>query len=1084
MRSKIRTRIGSLLLSIIMLLSLLPVTALADGETGLPGNTQESGEVEEQDINLSDLSAAHNIATATDLQNTISNAEDGQEIELILEADINVENIGNSTVDQYAGISIPENKVIVLDLNGYKINAKNDGYAIGNHGALTINDSSLGKTGIICHTGTVVASNYGHDTIRNFGSLTINGGTFGDCDMNQANANTDNRGASVRNQSGATCTINNGFFTCGDNYWQWGNGTGFSYAIRNMGTMTINDATLYGAMNGGIASEEFGTLTINGGSFSVTGPKSYYVLVTGGLGEIKINGGTFTKVGGNGGLLGGFSGMPSWDATAALEENGYAVNGGTFIEDGESVSLVPKAQIADKTYETLESAISAAQDGDTIELLSDITLSTPVTIDGKNEYALLINKSITIDGSSADGSLHVITVSTNRGIGIQGTENDPADVAFHNIKIVQTKGRSCIETRSNIGTLTLENTTLDTSSVTSGNPQALTIGGNQSSKAAVVISNSTITASSDGYCVITFNPVDMKITGSTLAGWASLYFKAPDSSAGSAGSSVTVTGNSILDSKNEAGSGDGWNQFGAINFEDNNITVIIQDATLLVSSQSPNEKQNAIFFKHYCGNTDTQVSGNKVFIENNANITISGDQGNITTEVGENEISITGGKFNIDPSVYVASGYIVKRDGTSAYTYTVLVKSNLTSGIYMSDPTGATASNYYVTKNNDGTWTVYYSAPSGGGSSSGGSSSSGTTTETEKNPDGSTTTTVTKPDGTVTETTKNPDGSSEVIETKKDGTVTTTTTDKAGNKTEVVEKLDGSSKTTVDNKDGSSSTTTVSRDGQVEAEVKLPTAVIADAADKGEAVTLPMPEVPVTSDKSSAPTVTVDLSSSTSAKVEIPVENVTTGTVAVLVKADGTEEVIKTTLTTESGVAITLSDGDTVKIVDNSKKFDDVSDHYWGNQYIDFATSRELFSGTSESTFSPEAVMTRGMIVTVLASYDGADTSAAVGETWYAAGQQWAVENGVSDGTDMSGSLNREQLAVMLWSYAGKPTPIGDLSSFADADSTSDWAVDALAWAVENGLISGMDDGTLNPQGNATRAQVATIMTQFVALTA
>ena len=366
------------------------------------------------------------------------------------------------------------------------------------------------------------------------------------------------------------------------------------------------------------------------------------------------------------------------------------------------------------------------------------------------------------------------------------------------------------------------------------------------------------------------------------------------------------------------------------------------------------------------------------------------------------------------------------------------------------------------------------------GGSSGGSSSSGDKTETVTNPDGSTTTTVTKPDGTVTETTKNPDGSKEVVETKKDGTVTTTTTDKTGNKTETVEKTDGSSTTTVDNKDGSSSTTSVSKDGQVEAEVKLPAAVVNEAADKGETVTLPMPQVPVTSDKDSAPTVTVDLPANTTAKVEIPVEDVTYGTVAIRVKADGTEEIIKTTLTTENGVAVTLADGETVKIVDNAKDFVDVPDAYWGSAFVDFVTSRGLFSGTSATTFSPDLPMTRAMIVTVLAAYDGADTTAAVGDHWYSAGQQWAMENGVSDGTNMEGTLTREQLAVMLWSYAGRPQASGSLSRYDDAGSVSFWAEDAMIWAVENGLISGSDSGDLLPQGQATRVQVATILMRFV----
>lgn len=361
-------------------------------------------------------------------------------------------------------------------------------------------------------------------------------------------------------------------------------------------------------------------------------------------------------------------------------------------------------------------------------------------------------------------------------------------------------------------------------------------------------------------------------------------------------------------------------------------------------------------------------------------------------------------------------------------------------------------------------------------SSSGGSSGSGDKTETEKNPDGSTTTTVTKPNGTVTETTKWPNGSQEVIETKKDGTVTTTTTDKAGNKTEVVENPDGSSKTTVDNKDGTFSVTKVDEDGKVEAQVTLPASVVEDA--DGQAVTLPMPEVRATSDRDEAPVVTVDLPRNTSAKVEIPVRRATPGTVAVLVKADGTEEIIKTSITTDNGVTVTLSDGDTVKIVDNSKKFADVPASYWGSDYIDFVTSREIFSGTGANTFDPDLPMNRAMIVTVLAAYDGADTSSS-GSAWYEAGQRWAMANGISDGTNMEQNLTREQLALMLWSYAGKPDARQSLTGYPDMGSVSSWAKQAMAWAVENGLISGVD-GALAPQGEATRAQVATILMRFV----
>lgn len=375
------------------------------------------------------------------------------------------------------------------------------------------------------------------------------------------------------------------------------------------------------------------------------------------------------------------------------------------------------------------------------------------------------------------------------------------------------------------------------------------------------------------------------------------------------------------------------------------------------------------------------------------------------------------------------------------------------------------------------------SSGGGGGGGGGGSSSSNITTETTKNPDGSTTTTVTnKNTGTVTETTTWPDGSKEVIETKKDGTVTTTTTDTAGNQTAVVEKPDGSSQTTVSNKDGSGSVTLVDADGNIISQATLSESAVAAAQEKGEAVALPMPKVPLTTDRETAPTVTVDLPVGGSVKVEIPVEDVTTGTVAVLMKSNGDEEIIKTSVTTGNGVAVTLNDGDTVKIVDNSRDFADVPDNYWGAEAVDFAVSRELFAGTSATTFSPDTAMTRAMIVTVLARFEGVDTT--TGDTWYEAGRQWAMENGVSDGTNMDASLTREQLATMLWRYAGSPSVSNDLSNYTDAGTVSSYAQQAMAWCVEQGIIGGTTTTTLSPQGPATRAQVATILMRFIEGTA
>lgn len=359
--------------------------------------------------------------------------------------------------------------------------------------------------------------------------------------------------------------------------------------------------------------------------------------------------------------------------------------------------------------------------------------------------------------------------------------------------------------------------------------------------------------------------------------------------------------------------------------------------------------------------------------------------------------------------------------------------------------------------------TATYTINTGGG---GGGSSGSSTTETTTNPDGSTTTTVTNTaTGTVTETTKYPDGSTEVVETKKDGT----------------------SKITVTKKDGSSSTTAVNADGKSKTTVMLPAAVIDAAEDAGEAAALAMPPVPVVTNRDNAPVVTVDLPAGRSAQVEIPVEDVTPGVVALLVHEDGTEEIIKTTLTTENGIAVTLSGGDTVKIVDNSKEFDDVSETYWGADAVAFAASRELMSGTSVTTFSPDTPMNRAMIVTVLARLEGVDTS--TDETWYDAGRDWAMQAGISDGTNMDGTLTREQLATMLYRYA-QSKGLGFTGAwafpldYADADAVSDYAYEAMCWTTMHGIINGVGGNRLDPQGQATRAQVATMLMRFIEYTA
>lgn len=281
--------------------------------------------------------------------------------------------------------------------------------------------------------------------------------------------------------------------------------------------------------------------------------------------------------------------------------------------------------------------------------------------------------------------------------------------------------------------------------------------------------------------------------------------------------------------------------------------------------------------------------------------------------------------------------------------------------------------------------------------------------------------------------------------------------------------------------DGSTVTTTVDKNGVSTTTIQLSETIIEQADRNDMAVTLPMVGVSATTSMSTAPSVTVDLPSGGTAKVEIPVLDLTPGTVAVLVDADGNEKVIPNSVLGNNGLIVTLSDGDTVKILDNTQSYSDVVASHWAKDNIDYVTSRGLFVGVDDANFAPETSMTRAMIVSVLQRYAGDTTAAAPGSDWYEGARQWAIAHGISDGTNMNGNVTREQLVTMLYRYIGSPQVVGSLNSYSDNANVSPYAEHAMVWAVRNGIIGGMTADTLAPQGMATRAQVAAILERFIA---
>ena len=345
---------------------------------------------------------------------------------------------------------------------------------------------------------------------------------------------------------------------------------------------------------------------------------------------------------------------------------------------------------------------------------------------------------------------------------------------------------------------------------------------------------------------------------------------------------------------------------------------------------------------------------------------------------GSETISITGGTFSFDPSTKVKNNgtdYIVKRAGSEgAYTYTVLAKSGLTSGVYLTDPSGALASNYYVSSTANGVWTVSYSAPYSGGSSS-------------YDPTYSVSTPSKTEHGTVTVSPKN---------ASKGDTVTVTVKPDSGY---VLETL------TVTDKNGNELT----------------------LKDKGNGkYTFTMP----------------------AGKVEVK--------------------------------ATFMEDNSMLNF------FYDVPNNAYFYEAVKWAVKNGITTGVGDNLFAPEQPCTRAQIVTFLWRAAGSPEpkGAASGMTdvvsgsYYEKAVAWAIENGITTGTTTStfspdATCTRAQ-AVTFLARALK-AKAASAAEFSDVPTGSYFA-DAVAWAAANGVTEGIGGGLFGSDNDCTRGQIVTFL--------
>lgn len=941
-----KKKLCSILLALTMVLTLLPVSALAD-----EADTQSATSLPAADEN--------GVITLTE------NVELTNELNYITD--------------------------VTIVLNGHTItrtNGQKTALMITNGATMTIDGSVAGSA----INGTIMVG-YSNPTVTN-GKLIINGGTYtatvnDDCVV-QTNGLCDNCEITATNAT---------FNSTDDTFYLAGNGTyrlenceinGYTGIYMKSGSLTLNNTTIK-------ATGEYAAPVANGNGASSTGDGIILDAKTGYKGNINlnINGGSISS-------NNAYAIRETYTDSTATATHNITVNGGTYTssKDAINVSEYFKQAVANKlssisitggTFSDLSALDYLAGGANvTVKLAADTTKD--VTIPAGTTVTLDLN-GYKLTNASKD------TIINNGNLTITG--NGTVDNVTNGKAALINYGTATL----NDGNYTRSKEDAENNSASAGENSYYTIlndkGGNLTINSAASVTNVGHFSSMIRNVGTAGSQSTLLINGGRFSGGINTVKNDTDGTLTILGGDFSNTTQYVIMNWNIADIYDGT-------FEANST------ASAVLFSASWNGSAGTLNF--HGGNVKTTSESQKAILD-------------YYDASHTGKVAVSGGMFTSNPTAYVASGAIARKDGDAQYT--VVAKSNLTSGVYMSNPADFLAPGYVSYKNSDDTYTVYYPVPVIPNNNN---NSSSTTT---KNPDGSTTTTTTdKATGAVTETT-----------TTANGSVGTVKTD---------------------------------ANGSTEISASISAADVKAAEQKNAPVIAPITVTPAAS-SAAAPVIKLSVPANAGeVAVAIPVVNAKQGTVAVRVNPDGTEEIIKTAVVTENGLVLGVKGSMQIKIINNDKSFVDTVGH-WAASDVNFVSARELFNGTAPALFSPEASMTRGMVVTVIARLAGENTDG--GANWYDKGCAWAVANGVSDGTDPNGSITREQLAAMLYRYCGSPAACGSLSAYADAASVSAFASDAMLWCVNNGIINGMD-GLLNPQGQATRAQVSAMFARYIRLAA
>ena len=871
-------------------------------------------------------------------------------------------------------VVVPAGKNIYLDLNGHKLtNASGHTITVEKGGKLNISDS--------VGTGVVDNTSHGKGAIVNSGEVTLNGGTFkrsAEKGTYSPYGNGGNSWYTIANYG--TMEINTGVTV--------ENAGGYSSMIRNGGDATADcDLTIMGGNFAGgintVKNDSFGVLTINGGNFSNT---AQYVImnwnkaeITAGtfqtldtasavlftssygadantIGKLSISGGEFKHASdtqemivdhydaSNSGTAAVTGGRFDADISKYIPSDYVQSADGTVEKLGETNAV---AKVDDTYYKTLAEAVAAA-DNATVTLLKDVT--EDVTIPADKTMTLDLNgKKLT----NADGQ-DTITVALGASLTVTGSGT--VDNVTHGKAAIYNNGTVILNggsyTRSAEASTSIKDANgnsyyniLNHGTMTIGKNVSVTSRGSFSSLIANGYYNFSDTNPRSGYVSGTNQETpSLTINGGTFSGGINTI-KNDDNA------TLTVNNGSFSNMTQAA--------------IQNNHVATINGGTFDAKAN------HAIENRHFDGGHNT----------GSVTVTSGTFTGGLYTTTGATW-SISGGTFSSDPSVYVVgngSANIVKRAGSEgAYTYTVLAKSGLTSGVYLTNPSGALASNYYVSSTANGVWTVSYSAPSSGGGSSSSSRRYDVSAPSVKHGDVTVSPKSASKGDTVTITVK-PDSGYELD--------TLTVKDASGSKIKVKDKGDGKFTFT------------------------MPASKVTVSAEFAEIETLDFADV------------------STDAYYYEAVKwaakkGITGGTGDGTFNPNGscTRAHIVTFLWRAAGSPEPKS---TVSFADVP------ADSYYAKA-VAWAVENGITLGTGDGTFSPNATCTRAQSVTFLYRALGTAPTTVNGFTdvtadaFYADAVAWAVESGVTNGTSAStfspnNGCTRAQIVTFLYrAYQGK----------------------------------------------------------------